>query len=73
MSREQAKVKAMVVISDFFELAAGETQKEKKENAKKCALILINDQMEVFKNIFLTDGSLFWEYLQQTKEEIENF
>lgn len=42
------------------------------EQAKECALIAINEMIDIRNGLYYNDGSLAFQYLDQVKQEIEN-
>jgi len=42
-----------------------------EQDAKQCALLHVNEMIELFSNVFMTEGSLFYQHLLDLKSEIE--
>lgn len=42
-----------------------------ESKAKKCALIAVNEMIDIRNGLYYNDGSLAFQYLDQVKKEIE--
>ena len=62
-SKEKAKE-----LVDKFTFAR--TDEHEKYVAKQCALIAIDEMLNFNDNLFITEGSLAYKYLQEVKQEI---
>ena len=45
--------------------------KSDKNSAKQCALIAIDEMLDIKNGLFYNDGSLAFQYLNKVKQEIE--
>ena len=63
------KEKAQELINKYLAVQFGDFS---TTDAKRCALIAIDEMLNFWDNLFITEGSLVYKYLLEVKQEINN-
>jgi hypothetical protein len=65
------KEKAIDLFNKYFDLVEAYSAEQQHENARTAAIIAVDEFLSFQESLYITEGSLAYQYWQQVKQEIE--
>jgi hypothetical protein len=65
------KEKAIDLFNKYFDLVEAYSAEQQHENARTAAIIAVDEFLSFQEFLYITEGSLAYQYWQQVKQEIE--